>query len=273
VNDLLALCPELEPALDEAREVSAYLWQRGWAERNAGNLSFDVTACVAPHAATFGEGTPVELPFAYPDLAGRYFMVTGTGRRFRDFAKSAEQNGVLLRLDDDGRGFRMLWGGLDIPGFRPTSEFPAHLRVHEFLRTSGAPESVVLHTHPTELVALTHLPDLQTEAALNRTLWGAHPEVKVVLPRGVGLTSYTVPGTEELAQETVGAFRRGHCLAVWALHGCVAISTTIADAFDRIDTANKAARIAMLCRQMGHTAPGLDAAQLAELTRAFDLED
>ena len=50
----------------------------------------------------------------------------------------------------------------------PFAGSSAHLRVHEFLRRRQARETVVLHTHPTELIVLTHLPEFREEAALNR---------------------------------------------------------------------------------------------------------
>ncbi|MDP8225865.1 MAG: rhamnulose-1-phosphate aldolase [Candidatus Lernaella stagnicola] len=273
MKELLQVCPALTPLLEDAQDVAALLWQKGWAERNAGNLSVDVTGDAAAACEAFTRQPRVELPFAYPDLAGRLFLVTGSGRRYRDLARNAASNSCLLQLTGDGAGFEILWGGEAGPGFQPTSEFPSHLRVHEHLRQSNAPQHVVLHTHPTELIALTHLPEYTDEAALQHALWSTHPEVKVTVPKGVGLVPYTAPGTEEIAQKTVEVFRRGLPIAVWTYHGCVAIHTSIPDAFDWIDTVNKAAAILLLCRQAGHTPAGLSRDQLDELVRLFDLEE
>ena len=46
----------------------------------------------------------------------------------------------------------------------------------------------------------------------------------------------------------------------------------VIDAFDRIDTANKAARVALQCRAAGHRVGGLGPSELAELERIFDLD-
>ena len=35
--------PELKKALDSVAEVTGYLWQKGWAERNGGNLTLNIT--------------------------------------------------------------------------------------------------------------------------------------------------------------------------------------------------------------------------------------
>ncbi|MHA1569548.1 MAG: class II aldolase/adducin family protein, partial [Alphaproteobacteria bacterium] len=147
------------------------------------------------------------------------------------------------------------------------------LRIHEHLRRQDAPQSVVLHTHPTELIALSHLPDCREQAAFNRALWCVHPEVKYNLPRGVGLVPYTMPGTEALAQATVDVFRRGYPVALWQWHGCVAIGADVGVAFDLIHIANKAAKINLLCRAAGFAPEGLTDAQLSEFARAFDLEE
>jgi rhamnulose-1-phosphate aldolase len=267
--DLVAMCPALAPWLERMTAVSAYLWQKGWAERNAGNLSIDVTACVAD--AAMQEGSSAPLAGRYAGLAGRAFLVTGSGRRFRDLAGDAVGNACILRMTD--AGYVRMWGGEGVPGFRPTSEFPAHLRVHEYLRESGRPEGVVLHTHPTELIALTHFPEYKTEKAINHALWGMHPEVKFAVPRGVGFVPYEVPGSEALALASAAAFRRGHSVALWEMHGAVAIGEGVMEAFDLIDTLNKAARILLACRAAGCVPQGLTQPRLDELVRTFDLKE
>ncbi len=272
MKKLNANYPALAPHVEEMTEISAYLWEKGWAERNAGNLSIDVTELLAAGAPP-ADGAWRALDNRYSLLAGRCFLVTGTGRRFRDLARNPAGAACLLRLDDRGAGFRVLWGGADDPQFRPTSEFPAHLRVHEFLRETGAREKAVLHTHPTELVALTHLPEYGDEAKLNRALFAVHPEIRVCVARGVGYVPYTVPGSEALAQATVAALRRGHGVALWEMHGCVAVGKDAVEAFDAIDTLNKGAQLILLCRAAGREPRGLSDAQLQELAAAFGLPD
>jgi rhamnulose-1-phosphate aldolase len=259
--------------LRDAQETSAFLWDRGWAESNAGNLSIDVTESVARTGSALVTVRQETLSNPCPAVAGRYFLVTGSGRRFRDFARDAEHNSVLIRLDAEGAGYTVLWGGLNGLDFRPTSELPTHLRLHEHMVSQASEHSVVLHTHPTDLIALTHMPDCRHEGNLNRILWSVLPEVKVYLPRGVGLVPYRVPGSEALAAATLRVVQSGHKVAVWQFHGCLALGTTASEAFDRIDTANKAARVALQCRAAGHRVGGLGPAQLAELEREFDLED
>ena len=273
MRDLISQSPALQSILEDTLAVSEYLWDKGWAERNAGNLSVDVTEHV------FGldpERTPDEarkLEFAYPILANRYFLVTGSGRRFRDLAKDAAGNACILRISDDGAGYSLVWGGLSSKSFKPTSEFPTHLRLHEHLRANDAPEKTVLHTHPAELITITHLPEYRDEAALNRALWGIHPEVKVNLPKGVGFVPYALPGSEALARATVQGFRNGHSVVLWEMHGCVAKAEGPLVAFDLIDIAAKAASMVLKCRSVGYNPTGLTKEQLDELVREFNLEE
>lgn len=38
--------PELKKEVDKVAEVAGYLWQKGWAERNGGNITVNVTELV-----------------------------------------------------------------------------------------------------------------------------------------------------------------------------------------------------------------------------------
>jgi rhamnulose-1-phosphate aldolase len=258
----------LREPVENARRVAGHLWDKGWAERNAGNLSLDVTGCIdAPGRLTAQREIPFE--HVYPDLADRCFLVTGSGARFRDVARDPAANLCVVHMTADGRTGRMLWSGGETPRFVPTSEFPSHLRTHEMLRRADDAALTVLHTHPTELIALTHHPDYRAQDDLNRALWAIHPEVKVAVPRGLGIVPYTLPGSESLARATVEVFARGYRVVTWVYHGCVAVGTDPDEAFDLIDTLNKAARLVLLCRGAGFAPEGLSEDQLRELASAF----
>lgn len=273
MGDVISQSRILEGILEDVLSISRSLWEKGWAEANAGNLSVDVTEHVRDHHFDLPPNNRRTLACSYPTLATRCFLVTGSGRRFRDLSRDAAGNACILRISEDGAGYHIVWGGGSRPDFRPTSEFPTHLRLHENLRETDAEEKVVLHTHPPELIVLTHLPEYRDDAALNRALWSIHPEVKINLPRGVGFVPYAVPGSEELAQATVHLFRKGHPVVLWEMHGCVAKAREPKQAFDLIDIAAKAASMVLTCRSIGHVPTGLSKEQLDELVRTFNLRE
>jgi rhamnulose-1-phosphate aldolase len=94
-----------------------------------------------------------------------------------------------------------------------------------------------------------------------------HPEAVVVVPGGMGVVPYILPGTLEQGLAAGAAMER-HDVALWKKHGAVAASATFAEAFDLLDTMNKAAQLLLLCRAAGYEPEGLTDAQLDELRGA-----
>jgi rhamnulose-1-phosphate aldolase len=133
----IATTDRLQRGVSSLAETASLLSSKGWAEANAGNISVEVTELLPPEPS--GQvGDPVSTAIPHPELQGRSFLITGAGTRMRDVAREAAANCCVLRVADDLSGYHLLWGG-ETPGFRPTSELPAHLAIHAFLRRSGRP--------------------------------------------------------------------------------------------------------------------------------------
>jgi rhamnulose-1-phosphate aldolase len=248
--------------LEDIAEIAGLVSVRGWAERNAGNVSVDVTEKYE-HKKGSARSVKVETVITHPELAGRCFLVTATGARFRDIAKKPEEHVVVGRIADDLSGYQVILGAQK-DGSIPTSEFPSHLGVHAHLRRNDPTKKAVLHTHPDHLLALTHVGRYLSTETLSHLLWSMHPEMKIVMPDGVGFVPYCVPGSEELAEATVGVLKR-HRLVLWEKHGCVAVGRDVFDAFDLIDTAEKSAKVFLMVKSAGFDPDGLTEAQLSEL--------
>lgn len=257
--------PALWRVLAELADAAALLWGKGWAERNAGNLSFDVTDVVAGGRVARG-GATVAFGAEYPELPGRRLLVTAAGSRMRDLAREPDAGSGILEVREDGAGYAVAWAGSGT--FAPTSELPSHLAIHAALRRRGAAQRAVVHTHPAELLALSHDPRLADEAALNRALCAMHPEMVVVLPSGIGVVPYVLPGSTAQGAAAGAAMER-HDVALWVRHGAVAVGNDFASAFDLLDTANAAARLLLLCRAAGFEPQGLSGADLEALRRAY----
>jgi rhamnulose-1-phosphate aldolase len=249
--------------LAAAARVARELWNKGWAERNAGNLSIDVTDLV-PDAS----GTVIPLLQPFPELAGRSIWITATGCRMRHVAVDPAANSGVVQITPDAAGYRVAWTGVEDGPFEAASELPSHCAVHASLRRRNAPQRAVLHTHPTELIALSHVRELWDEARLNRILWAMHPEAVVVVDDGLALVDYILPGTVDQGLATAARLDERR-VVLWQKHGVVAVGSTLDVAFDLIDTLNKSAQIYLACRAAGFEPEGLSDEQVAALRAAF----
>ncbi len=253
----------MKKTLADIADIAGLISERGWAERNAGNVSVDITED-RDRPSGLRRGRHIDNPVAYPELAGRSYLVTATGARFRDVASRPEKHVVLARIADDLSGYQILLGSDEDIDLVTTSEFPSHLCIHAYLRRLHPDKKAVLHTHPDCLLALSHVAEYCSTEALSRLLWSMHPEMKVVMPDGVGLVPYRLPGSQDLADTTVHILEH-HRVGLWEKHGCVAVGTDVFDAFDLIETAEKSAKIFLMVRSAGFDPQGLTDAQLDDL--------
>lgn len=264
----IVISKNLERIIKDVAEVAHYLWEFGWAERNAGNISVNVTEFIPGNIKELSKFPSREINKNYPELSGYSFFITGAGTRMRDLAREPSENACILRIAEKSNSYHILWGKKADLNFGPTSELPSHLSIHRFLRRRRVSQKVIIHAHPDELIALTHIQECKQENKLNRLLWSMNPETKVVIQKGVGLVPYRVPGSEELALATIKALEN-HDVVLWEKHGCLAIGEDVFETFDFIDILNKAARIFFTCKSAGLNPEGLSNAQLNELERLF----
>jgi rhamnulose-1-phosphate aldolase len=145
--------------------------------------------------------------------------------------------------------------------------------MHHSLYRTSAKEKVVLHTHPNELIALTHLPDTNQEEALNYALWSMIPEAKIYVPRGIGLVPYRLTASQSLADATVKALERKHKVVMWEKHGALAVGKDPLEAFDLIDAMNKSATLYLLCKNTGQNPQGLTREQIDEIGHTFPVKE
>ena len=269
---IISVSKAIKQIIHEVGVVGQLLWQKGWAEKNAGNLSVDVTDHISISPAKLKAFSIIPVSGLLPEFAGRSYLVTGTGTRYRDIQNQSAQCLCVLRISQDAKGFHLLWGGKK-DGFKPTSELPSHLQMQYSLYQSGAKEKVVLHTHPNELIALTHLSETVGEEELNYALWSMIPEAKIYVPRGIGWVPYRLTASQELAKETVKALERKHKLVMWEKHGILAVGIDPIEAFDLIDAMNKAAILYLLCKQTGQKPLGLTREQIHEIGKTFPPKD
>jgi len=271
-GSIVSLSNVLKKTIGDVSSVGQLLFAKGWAEKNAGNLSYDVTDLVRVKptqlkAASFRR--QANLP---KDLPGRCYLVTGTGTRYRDIQKDPETCLCVLRLSERGGGYHILWGGKGV-GFKPTSELSSHLRMQGTIAQRPGGLKVVLHTHPNELIALTHLKDTNDQERLNWALWGMIPEAKLFVPKGIGLVPYRLTGSDDLAEATVKVLSKGFKVVMWEKHGALAVGKDPDEAFDLLDAMNKAATLYLHCLHAGRKPQGLTKAQIEQIARTYPPKD
>jgi rhamnulose-1-phosphate aldolase len=266
----ISLTPKLQDAVDGIADVSGYLWERGWAERNAGNFTVDVTDLLPSDIKNSNRFQHVALPISQLELAGRSFIVKVAGAPMRNVARHPKKHLLLITITPDQSGYQVLWGG-EGKASKPTSEFISHLKIHQYIRRNGLPLTTFLHTHPPHLIALSQIEKYFHEDIINHLLITMHPEVKICIPDGIGVTPFRSPGTEELADVTVTALQK-HRVVLWEKHGCAAAAADISEAFDCIDIMEKAASIFFVCKSSGYLPQGISDKQLAEISDKFKPE-
>jgi rhamnulose-1-phosphate aldolase len=258
----------IQEIIDTTGRTARELWVRGWAERNAGNLSYRLAP--GDLAGTDPGAEPWhDLGAHLPDVAGECFLLTATGSFFRELERAPDRNLGVIEVEETGSRYRILWGYKG--GGGPTSELLPHLRAHAArIRTGQDADRAILHTHPTNLVALTYAIPLTTHT-LTRLLWEMHTECIVVFPGGCGFLDWRLPGSEDQARATEKAFEE-RTIVVWQQHGAVALGPDFATAFGLIETAEKAAEIYLKVAALGPVSQKLTTAQLTSLAQKFGVE-
>lgn len=251
----------------ELSSVAGYLWERGWAEKNAGNISVNLDDVNLAGIPVFSD--EIQLSRAFPVLAGKCFLITATGSRMRDVAIEAMNQTVIVKVSESGAAFSIAANDKTL---MPTSELPSHLSIHELIAQRGSNEKIVMHSHITELICLTQHPDLRSTSALTKLIWSMHPETILFVPKGLGFVPYHMPGNHEIARLTVKELERFDTV-LWERHGAFAIGNNLHDTFDILDIVAKSAKIWLNCKSAGFDPVGLNSEELMELTDKYGAQD
>ena len=250
--------------IQDMGKTAANMYRLGWDERNGGNISYLLDeAEVAGYIDTAKVIREIPTGFEALPLAGKIFVVTGTGKYFKNVEDDPETNLGIVRIAPDGKTAQLLWGYKD--GGKFTSEFPAHMMSHMARLKVDPDNRVVMHSHPTNLLAMNYVHELD-EAKFSHTLWEMCTECIVVFPEGVGVLPWLLCGTNSIGEATA-AKMRDFRVVVWALHGVYGAGKTLDETFGLIETVEKAAQIFMLIcgKPRVNTIKDADMMKLADL--------
>jgi len=251
--------------IDEMKEAATNMYRLGWDERNGGNISYMIDEEDARGYLDLGRVIRVmPIGFDASGLKGRLFVVTGTGKYFKNVAKDPANSLGIIRIAEDGATAELLWGYED--GGRFTSELPAHLMSHMARLKADPGNRVVMHSHPTHTLAMTYLHELD-EAKFTHTLWEMCTECIVVFPDGVGVLPWMLCGNNAIGEATADKMR-DHRVVIWGMHGVYGAGKSMDETFGLIETVEKAAQIFILTCGRPRVNTIRDD-QLAELAEAF----
>ena len=225
-------------------------YNMGWHECNGGNLSYrikkeEIDVINDSLTDTSDRNGWTDIGTLVPELGGEFFLITGSGKFFRNISLMPEDTLGIIEVNESGSRYRTVWGFVN--GARPTSELITHLMNHRVKkRISEGRYRVIYHAHPSDIIALSFVLPLEDEV-FTKELWGIMTECPIVFPRGIGVVPWLIPGSVELGKATAELMEK-YDAAVWAHHGMFVTGEDFDHTFGLMHTVEKSAGI--LLKQM-----------------------
>ncbi len=213
---------------EETRKISFLIYQKGWVCAGEGNLS------VMGEGVKRLKGKRLEMAIKLDidEINKKSVLITSKGARIRDLMENPERNLSLLKIQ---RNKVYLIKGKD-----PSTEFNVHLLCHKEILRSKLKENYLLHVHPVNIIAVSHL--VKDERELNEVLENIHFEFKYIFPEGIGFTGEKEPGSLELAKETAEKISKYKCI-IWKKHGIIVRGKNFEECYERIEIIEKLTEI------------------------------
>lgn len=262
--------------IHELCHVTYDMWNKGWDEYNGGNVSYRLTKDEAESLGTDLIGTSyayysedrkeVEVLDVPEHVQGEFILITASGSQFRTLCLQPEVDTGIIQLTP--KGYKVVAGF--VTGKRPTSEIFMHILAHAARIKVDPEHRVVIHNHATN-IAVYSLLDEVTSESLTLDLWSVLTESIVVFHDGIAVLPWEVPGTQLIGVDTARELAT-HRLVVWAKHGVLSTGKDYQDCFGLIETADKAAHIALeLKRVSGKSVSENNVLSKADLRKICDV--
>lgn len=223
---------------------------QNWHERNGGNLSYRIkpSEALLIKSELNTDSDWIQIGTKVSELSGEYFMVTGSGKYFKNVYEQPDENICIIEIDSTGEKYRICWGLTN--GGKPTSELPTHLMNHEVKkRVTSDSHRVIYHCHTPNVISLTFVLPLN-DTTFTRELWESMTECPVIFYQGVGVVKWMVPGGREIGVATSKLMNK-YNVAIWAHHGIFCSGETFDETFGLAHTVEKAAEILVKVISMG----------------------
>lgn len=231
---------KIQEILKDISDTAKIFSERGWAEANAGNMSVNISDVIGEE---FDYSNVQNDHRNYSFSKDTSILLTSSGSRMRQIAESPERYcGVISFIAGENGYYISKFGEEE---FIPTSEYPSHIGIHRYLVNSERSEKAIVHTHPDELIAAMHKPELNSQNNINSIFKKIHSEFSMLIPDGIGYIPFIQPGSKQLAEKTLGKLEE-HKIILWKDHGCISIGDSLDIAFDNIEIVNKISKIFLL---------------------------
>jgi rhamnulose-1-phosphate aldolase len=232
----------LETALNKIKETARAVYERGWGEATAGNMSIRLK-----DAIQVSNQEPQSLSSVYPYLSSKTIVITSSGSRMRQIAAgNPEEYCSVITLNCEGNAYYFYGGSKNAP----SSELSAHLSLHNYFCENNIERNSILHCHPDEIIALMHLNEFKNKKKINKMLYGIHTEAQMLIPEGIGLVGELEPGSEELAKSILEEMRKSRIVLI-ERHGCISTGKNLDETLDLIEFVNKADNIYFKIKSIG----------------------
>ena len=97
------------PFVKEMCDTTANMYRLGWDERNGGNISYMLDENeVAQYIDINNVIREIPTGFRADALIGKIFIVTGTGKYFKNVKADPENNLGIIRIAEDGTTAQLL---------------------------------------------------------------------------------------------------------------------------------------------------------------------
>lgn len=257
---------EVSDIISSISGVAGVLSSRGWAEAGAGNISVNVTDFFKDQVPGMDAWKILDAGVPWNSLKPAILLITNKGTRMRQLACGPADYLCFVATSPGDKLVRYAAVNQVTGSYQPSSELATHLMLQEWMVQYKPQWKTILHTHPTQLIALSHIIGPENKEVLNNLLWGMHTETVVFIPDGLGFAGFREPGSYDLARDTLKEMEV-HQLVLWEKHGCIAIAGDPDEALDLVEIAAKAAEVYLLTKASGHQAAGLTASQLERLRK------
>ena len=151
----------------------------------------------------------------YPDLYGKRFLITGSGKNLRYISERPHECLALIEITEGG--YNILWGLEEAE--KITSEHPAHFATYQ----NRSDVSAFVHVQPTSINVMVRL--FRSEESFNRLLSVQHEQLNIYCPNGIGLVDVVKHGTHELADAVVSCLTTKDICAV-VRHGTFSVANS-----------------------------------------------